>query len=276
VNPTNEGLGLLIAICYGACNYWRDTVRKMLASLALMVASPCFAAATSNGSLSLSWSLTDLNPNDGVAAALNFQFPYSGGHAGLAGAGSPINDVSADALDALSVSVGNMGPGNAAWATLTRQPQTITLASFGQASGLVANGGELRTAFVTNIGALSQYTLSNNTRVDWTLSYALSGQTDGLVKNLPDYADPQTERVNGNASWRIDGESAQYQLGDSGSFSLSFSNVTGADYAGNIAMGVDLSGQGLVPIPEPETYALMGLGLLALGIRGSNRWAGRQ
>jgi len=52
----------------------------------------------------------------------------------------------------------------------------------------------------------------------------------------------------------------------SGQLTLSYSNTTGTAQWASLSALVDVTGE-VVPVPEPETYALMGLGLAALMLR---------
>jgi hypothetical protein len=60
---------------------------------------------------------------------------------------------------------------------------------------------------------------------------------------------------------------------DARMMAVSFSNVSGHDLTGNFSLNTSVSGfsQSAVPVPEPETYAMMLAGLGALGFISRRR-----
>jgi hypothetical protein len=138
----------------------------------------------------------------------------------------------------------------------------------------------------------TNFTLSNNTLLLVTMNASTSaGITIGYdsVNGINEYA-------NANASVSLSGTGASgsgsqsaydnssssvngwWSYGPASSadarmMAVSFSNVSGHDLTGNFSLNTSVSGfsQSAVPVPEPETYAMMLAGLGALGFISRRR-----
>lgn len=138
----------------------------------------------------------------------------------------------------------------------------------------------------------TNFTLSNNTLLLVTMSASTSaGITIGY-----DGVNGITEWANASASVSLTGAGASgtgsqnaydntsssvygywnygpASASDSRLMAVSFSNVSGADLGGTFSLNAGVSGfsQSAVPVPEPETYAMMLAGLGALGFISRRR-----
>ena len=226
------------------------------------------ALATATASLSnFQVQLFDLNPLDGITAAVTF----AGGAQVYANSTdvTTVNNYDINvAGSALSVSA---LVGNAMSGASTTAGDFFAPGAGPGASASVSVAGLGAQADSTGYSLLSSFTLTANTLL------IFSASTSGLTaaRSLP------SETAQGYASVNLtSNDNSQYSYGQSyiyadqnGSYSslnstiqASFVNLTaGATtgyayaYAGAYATG------GTAPVPEPETYALMLAGLLAVG-----------
>ncbi|GGY46417.1 PEP-CTERM sorting domain-containing protein [Pseudoduganella albidiflava] len=248
---------------------------RLLGAIALLsAASSTLAADTSFSSSTVSnlrYTLTDLTPDDGIAANLTWTSGFvdvTGYHDGIVfrhfGDGSaPVAGSWTDGADNTAAS---FEPG-------TSFGNTVLSATV-HADGADDAVGQANAAY-----ALSyfDFTVSAGTAVTFYSDYEIhAGRTEpgegtyATSTTRMELFDSGTSQDHFDSSWI---EAATYQVRDkAGTASVSFSNIYGTDWTGTLT--VQAAGQafaGPLPVPEPSTYAMLGVGLLMLGAAARRR-----
>jgi hypothetical protein len=244
------------------------------------------------------YTLTDLDPNDGVAPAVTWG----------SGTSSSSIDVSAQTGTEPYPDATLVAP---TYTSLFKDTNTAigplgtstALASNGHAASTGAQG--LTVSQSVPLGALwrdvasfnSGFTLSPNTAITF------SAQAQGTLSvNVPPSAlliiEPNGYRNNGYMDWaytqayggvgirinnkgNVIGDTTNMYLGlrsnvtssvsDSKLISATFSNATGSDLSATVSLSASLDGYTVASIPEASTWAQMTLGLIGLGAVISRR-----
>ncbi|WP_295993582.1 PEP-CTERM sorting domain-containing protein [Rugamonas sp.] len=266
------------------------------AVVAVAAAGPAHAAASSSATFgNLTITLTDLDPNDGIAPSLIYQ---ADAQPTIMGETRSFGDEFVQHTFN-KVLVGQQGGLNGALndelassnASLT---SAVTLAGFSSAS---ASGKALSTVdgngryFAEATGQdpyMNSFTLSANTMMTITVNGSARAQTT-IGYNLDAF---QAEEANAHLFLDIEAYTdngtyvggyqettlqALYEVKDDGSvvgqtqswdgqMSASFSNKTGQSASGFFVADVDVSGlSSVAAVPEPETYAMLMAGLALVG-----------
>ena len=249
------------------------------AAAAVLGSQPAWAVATASATITgFSYSLIDLNLTDGIAPAIifsaqNSQISVNSG--GLAdsrfmagwfnplqaamssGVGMATGSVNATGARASASSTGTLTPGVAAYSNTNSYPVTAS------------------------------FTITPNTGIIFTTSFAGTASTTvGRVGNDSEYASAQ-----GNLSINLnEANGGQYYSGNknayanyifsagsyagqtnsfAGAVQLSYANFTSIPVTGFIYASASAYTQSSLPVPEPETWALMlaGLGTLVFVAR---------
>ena len=124
--------------------------------------------------------------------------------------------------------------------------------------GSTSNAGVLSKSFSLLAGTTytASFDLAGNRRNGAVESVAVNFGTASMSYSLPQ-----------NAGWT--GFSLSFMTGGAGDYTLSFEN-SGGDNIGMLLDNVKVE-QHVAAIPEPQTYALMGMGLLAIGFAARSR-----
>ncbi len=251
-------------------------------------------AASSSASITdIVFSVVDLDPNDGITSGFEFIDDPIGPQNGVRGTvGAGIFDNN-DAVELVDVRQANPFPDTAASATRpgadARIASSENSVAFSGSAGTQARygGGILIGVYSTEIGYLE---LTANTRFIITGNYSVSAfaddacGADSCEEALAGAHVQMQSRERGSqiADYSV---TAQAQRGGgvigngtkSGSFEVAIDNTLNA--ATGVYFGINAGGQGHggftqprpPPVPEPETWALMLVGLGALGAVSSGR-----
>ena len=246
----------------------------LAAALVLAASTSAHALATASGTLSnLQIQVFDLNPADGIVASVTFTDAVGSQAQVFANAngGSFVSDGTYyGAIGAVLSANAAQGAASAWGATSAGNPYNP---GFGPgASAAASTAGVGTTAYGIGWALASNFTLTANTLLVFSAntsgvaaSVSLAGETaDGAVA---------ISLSNSNGSQNSYGQSYKHAelgnpYGNSAPFiqaslvNLSGSSITG--FAGAYAYA-DVRGALAAPVPEPETYALMLAGLLAVG-----------
>jgi hypothetical protein len=292
-------------------------LRTLTVAAALACAiGPAFAASSASASLSsITFTLYDLNPTDGIDPLLTF----------TGGVGTYGSYVTAGASETDIINGGDSASQTKTGAqfTTSRSASVSTDSSGATASvvgsGLTSIGGTTPTSvFLSSVSAsghatapagagssdfsanamspqanwYTNFTLSNNTLLLVTLNASTSADmTIGYdaLNGVAEYAYASTSVSLSGAGASGTGSQNAYDssgssvngwwsfgpasASDSRLMAVSFSNVSGADLGGTFALNANVNGfsQSAVPVPEPETYAMMLAGLGALGFISRRR-----
>jgi hypothetical protein len=103
----------------------------------------------------------------------------------------------------------------------------------------------------------------------YTASFELAGSHRGSTETVAAIFGTQSSSISlpSDAGWT--GYSLSFTTGAAGDYTLSFENA-GGDNIGMLLDNVKVE-QHVAAIPEPQTYALMGMGLLAIGFAARRR-----
>jgi hypothetical protein len=286
----------------------RLAMHTLAAACLAVAAAPAFATASSSAAMgNLVITLTDLDLNDGISPWLSFTpNSVSGLHNEAKGWGDVYEAYTRDDYASAPSKDGLLSRQiDTAWSTSSGSVNTAanaagytSMAAQGAAmSGLDGYGKYFSQAY--NGNGVSEFKLSANTQVTFSVVADLKAHTSmgyNLDADMAEYGYARVLfNVGGtiNGMWQNDAQEravlAEYYVNDdntvsgvsdswSGLLSVSFAN-TGSSTADAWLQGVALSeGQsavwdGVTPVPEPETYAMMLGGLALIGV--ARRKAGR-
>jgi hypothetical protein len=278
----------------------RLAMRTLAAACLAVAVGPAFATATSSvfvGNLVIT--LTDLNLNDGVSPWLSFTpNSVSGLHNEAKGWGDVYESYTRDDYASAPSRDGTLTRQiDTAWSSSSATVNTAAnaagytaMSAQGTAnSGADGYGSYFGQAY--NGNGVSEFKLSANTQVTFSVRADMKASTSmgyNLDADMAEYAYARALlNVGGtiNGMWQNDAQEhavlAEYYVKDdntvsgvsdswSGLMSVSFSN-TASSVADAWLQGVALTqGQsavwdGVTPVPEPETYAMMLAGLALVG-----------
>jgi hypothetical protein len=279
----------------------KSYARKTVAAACLAAAvGPAFANASSSATFgNLVITLTDLNPNDGIAPSLSFQ---TYGRAFVTGAIHSWGDTSelqsfAHTAPQQQGALSGTAHGDwaAASASLVAADTTAGFTSL-SASGMALSGIDAFGSYSSHASGaepyFNQFTLSANTRVTFSTNAALQAQTsmgynleadqgefayahalfgvDAFTNDGQEHIDTQEHAIAIQFNVRDDGSTEGVRDSWSGQLSVSFSNDTASEASGYMLNDVDIHGysavwDGVSPVPEPATYAMLLGGLALLG-----------
>ncbi|TFW25298.1 PEP-CTERM sorting domain-containing protein [Duganella callida] len=285
----------------------RFVMHTLAAACLAAAVGPVFANASSSATFgNLVITLTDLNPNDGIAPSMSFT---AYGHAYVLGETLAWGDLKDDTLYAYTAKQQQgvlSGETHTDWSSATSSVTTAnTVAGFtalsaqGTAnSGLDANGAyrsyatgadpfengfvlsaNTKVTFSTNVSMQTQTTMGYNLDAD-QMEYAnahallyVAGSVNGV-----DRSDTQERDMWSTFDVRDDGSTMGMHDSWSGQFSVSFANDSAMDASGTMKGFVSTEGysavwDGVTPVPEPETYAMLLGGLGLIGAIGRRRKA---
>jgi hypothetical protein len=289
----------------------RFVLHTLAAACLAAAVGPAFATASSSATFgNLIITLTDLNPNDGIAPSLSFT---AAGHAFVLGETLGWGDVQDDTLYAYTAQQQQgvlSGATHTDWSSATSSvTMANTVAGFSalSAQGVAKSGLDGYGAYRSHATGADPFengfTLSANTMITFSTSASLQTSTSmgyNLSADQREYAnahvalyltgnvggvdqsDTQERDMVSTFDVRDDGSTIGVHNSWSGQLSVSFSNTSAVDASGTMRGFVSTEGNsaiwdGVTPVPEPETYAMLlgGLGLIgALGRR--RRTAGAQ
>jgi hypothetical protein len=284
----------------------RFALHTLAAACLAVAVGPAFATASSSAVVgNLIITLTDLNLADGIAPSLSFA-PNSipGLHNEAKGWGDVSESYTRDDYASAPSRDGTLSRQlDTAWSTSSGSVTTAAnaagytaMSAQGSAkSGLDGYGKYFSQSYTGN--SVSEFKLSPNTQVTFSIMAELKATTSMGYNLDADMAEYAHARVLLNVGGTIDGQwqndaaergvLAEYYVHDdntvsgvsdswSGLLSVSFSNI-GSTTADAWLQGVALSeGQsavwdGVSPVPEPETYAMLLAGLALIGVARRRR-----
>jgi len=274
---------------------------KLATCLALALAGGlAHADSTGAGAVtSVSYTLIDLNPNDGVTPSISFAAPsgdYVGPYLdGYVRASTPNADIYREYThQGLAQTDTVTGGSSTAWSTASSSATGAAGVGFSTlaVSGSALSGVDISGVYHATADAPAAFfTLSANTEVVFTVTGWLTGKTTlggnpdtGFVENggavlqletsgpSADGSSTVYDRQQGAAvAWytvaadgTVSGESQSWQ----GQLVSGYSNTTSAAVDGRFAALLSASGTSVVAaavVPEPSTYALLLAGLAAVG-----------
>jgi hypothetical protein len=276
-------------------------LRNTLAAACLAaVVGPALANASSSATFgNLVITLTDLNPNDGIAPSMSFEtygHAYILGEAFSWGGGykhTTFTETAAQQQGTLGKDI------NLHWSTAGASlvaADTVagftSLAAHGAAGSGIGAWGTYRSYASGQDPFLNQFTLSPNTMVTFSTTASMHAQTSmgynldadqdeyanahvllgvtGYTADGQQHADGQEGDLSATFNVRDDGSTEGVSQSWSGMLSASFSNTTGSNATGIVEAFVSTVGwsaawDGVTPVPEPETYAMLLGGLALLG-----------
>ncbi|MFA9218335.1 MAG: PEP-CTERM sorting domain-containing protein [Sphingomonadaceae bacterium] len=279
----------------------QSLVRKTLVAALLGLAAGAAGAATSSSATfgTLVITLTDLDPHDGVAASLTFQ---TQGHAYVLGEALGWGESAEEALFAHTAPRPQGALGDVAatsWSSANASLMAAdTVAGFStlSASGAALSGldgyGAYRSYATGQDPFLNQFTLSAHTMVTFSTMATLQSQTSmgynleadqgeyanahalllvtGSSLDGQEYVDGHEVDVTATFNVRDDGSTEGVKASWSGLLSASLSNDTAFQANGELHAFVSTEGvsavwDGVTPVPEPSSYAMLLGGLLLLG-----------
>ncbi len=276
-------------------------VRNTLAAACLAAAvGPAFANASSSASFgNLVITLTDLNPNDGIAPSMSFQ---TWGHAYILGESLGWGDTAdhhvfthtaAQQKGALSdVAQGSWSSASASLVAANTVAGFTSLSASGMGLSGLDGYGAYRSYASGQDPFLNEFTLSANTMVTFSTTAAMHAQTSmgynldadqdeyanahvllgvfGSTYDGQQFSDGQEGDLSATFNVRDDGTTEGVSASWSGMLSASFSNATAYDATGQMQAFVSTEGwsatwDGVTPVPEPESYAMLLGGLALIG-----------
>ncbi|MTV38283.1 PEPxxWA-CTERM sorting domain-containing protein [Duganella radicis] len=268
------------------------------ACLAASAGTACANASSSATFGSLVITLTDLNPHDGIAPSLSFS---ANGHAYVLGETLGWGETEEESIYAYTAAQQQgvlSGHTHGDWSSASSSVAAAdTLAGFtalsasgGAASGLDGHGA-YRSHATGSDPFLNSFILSANTRVTFSTTAAMSVQTsmgynldadqdeyanahmllavNGSVDGI-DQSDVQERQLSATFAVRDDGSTMGVRDSWSGLLTASFSNTSALDAYGTMQAFVSTEGwsanwDGVTPVPEPETWAMLLAGLALVG-----------
>lgn len=272
-------------------------ITAVWAGVALALA--CGAAvADSRGAgavTSVTYTLIDLNPNDGIAPSITFASSvsdYAGPTAtGYVRASTPDEDIYREYTRyGASPSSAISGGTSTAWSSTSSS--AVGVAGVG-VSSMKVKGEALSTADISGVyysaveSPLAHFTLSANTAVVFTATGWLTGQTTlggdpdtGFVENGGAVLQLETrgpgqggdtvyDRQQADAvAWytqgangAVSGESKSWQ----GVLTSGYSNTNAFAVEGQFGIALSVAGTSVAGVPEPSTYAMLLAGLAGVG-----------
>lgn len=261
------------------------------AAAAFLAANPATAASSAFATMSVSYSLVDLDPLDSIAASISFGPLTSDSNYSWVYKDSPDDYRMLQSASDVSVALDST-PIKAASSVSSSAGLTFNLSASGSAANLTSDSegniiGSNHNSFDSIAAASRQFTLSANTMVIFRgVSTIGANITHGEPEIATGYA---TLNVDGNSEDWVQGQSyydANYltyknylepnQLKDK-TLGVSFTNLTTMNATGNLYGQVEAQGftSTLIPaaVPEPESYAMLlaGLGLMGAIVRRRKR-----
>lgn len=268
----------------------RTSVLAAAAVLAL-ACGPVYAKASASAEITkLSFTLYDLDPNDGISPGISFVNGASQSFASNCVDGSCYSD---DAYGTSPFDPVSAGVGTAYGAAMAEITGGGTMDSAtARASGWIIGGGSVENVF----SAYGYLTSSDFVLTPWTAirfdaeatvdaettigtldegnhyEYAFAGATIQLVTSFDGgWSYHTAERLVGATySWYWDEDLGRYvytgaSWSSSGAFSLSFANLSAEEATGYFTAYASAYGRSPYAVPEPETQALMFVGLALVG-----------
>ncbi|NGZ86072.1 PEP-CTERM sorting domain-containing protein [Duganella aceris] len=277
----------------------RYVMHTLAAACLAAAVGPVFANASSSATFgNLVITLTDLNTGDGVAPTLSFS---ANGHAYVLGETLGWGDTADDNLYAYTAPQQQgvlSGQTHTDWSSASSSVTAAnTVAGFTalSASGAAASGldgyGAYRSYATGADPFFNTFTLSANTKVTFStiasaqvatsMGYNLDADQDeyayahmllavsGSVAGQEQF-DGQERELFATFNVRDDGTTEGVRDSWSGLLSASFSNTSGVNAFGEMQAFVSTEGysavwDGVTPVPEPETYAMLLAGLALVG-----------
>jgi hypothetical protein len=275
-------------------------IKTVTAACLAAAVGPAFANASSSATFgNLVITLTDLNPNDGIAPSLSFQ---TYGHASVLGQAYSWGDTSEThgfwhiaPQQQGTLSGAAHADGSVASASVVAADNVAGFTSM-SASGMALSGidafGAYKSSATGQDPYLNWFTLSANTMVTFSTKATLQAQTtigynldadqgefarayallsvDAFTNDGLEHVVTQERGVDASFNVRDDGSTEGVRDSWSGQMSISFSNDTASEATGDMQgivaiEGVSASLNGVSPVPEPATYAMLLGGLALLG-----------
>ncbi|WP_295993592.1 PEP-CTERM sorting domain-containing protein [Rugamonas sp.] len=267
------------------------------AAVAVATAGAAQAAATSSASFgNLVITLTDLDPNDGIAPSLTFQV---NGKPSISGQTRSFGDERIE-HDYVDTTVGQQGAlsGSLNDVLASSKATVNSVANLAGFSSMATTGAALSTADGYGLYSssafgesplMNTFTLSANTRITVTVDAAISVQTT-LGYNSAIGQDEQAnaslrlllgpfgpagtdlnQSLNATFAYADDGSIIGQSASWSGPISVSYSNLTAFDATGKFNAEVSVSGYSALAVPEPGSYAMLLAGLGLVGWRVGRR-----
>lgn len=282
----------------------RFVLHTLAAACMAAAVSPAFAASSSSVSFgNLVITLTDLNAADGIAPSLSFN---ANGHAYVLGETLGFGETQDESIYAYTAKQQQgvlSGSTQGDWAAVTSSVTAAnTVAGFtalsatGNASSGLDAHGAYRSYATGSDPSFNTFILSANTKVTFSTMASMQVQTSmgyNLDADQDEYANAHMlfavgGSVNGVAQNDVNdlALSATFAVRDDGTtmgVSDSWSGMLSASFTNNSAMNADgtfeafvstegwsANWDGVTPVPEPETYAMLLAGLALVG------WTGRR
>lgn len=275
-----------------------NTKRHVLAAAAGMAAfavacGPVYAKASASAEITkLSFTLYDLDPNDGITPGISFTYGESSAYASIDDYASGLfpwdSRSGSSAFDPVSAAVGT--PHGAAMAEVAGGGTMDSVSA--NASGWITGGGGVSNRFQANaFPTAPQFVLTPWTAIRFDAEGTADAQT--TIGTLDEgshyeYADAYAALrfgVNFDGGWEYhyseryagayysaiwDPDLGKYVYGgdsghSSGAFSLSFANLSAGEATGWFDAVAYVYGYSPYAVPEPATGALMLAGLALLG-----------